>query len=418
MNLKVHFITSPMVSRKRRSPSIIEIAKALKTIDRETQRLNTEKVSISNAVGRVLAEDIIADSDLPPFDRSQMDGFAVVAAETLNAPVNLKIVGESAAGRGWHKAIKNGEAVRIMTGAPVPRGADAVQKVELTRETGGLIEIVEPVKPEFSIVRRGTEIKKGTVIFKSGEIVTENMIAAIASFGYAKIKAGKRPRVAILGTGSEIVEIAKTPGPDQIRNSNSVMLEVMCRRAGADPVVLPNAKDDITELRSRIKAACRNADILILTGGVSVGKYDHTKAALNDLSAELFFEKVRLKPGKPGSIARLGKTLVFGLPGNPVSAAVTFHLFVRRSIMSMQDASNIDHKTGFAVMKSTVQGPRERDSYLPGRLTCDKNGVMNAEVLQSKGSSDFESFSRSNILIVIPRGTSISENETVRVVFL
>lgn len=397
---------------------MIDIFKAIKTISFETGRLGCEKVALSDCIGRVLNEDIIADTDLPPFDRSQMDGFAVKAADTLNAPVELKIAGESAAGRGWHKTLNRGEAVRIMTGAPVPKGADAVQKVELTSEADGIVKILEPVKPEFSIVRTGSEIKKSTAIFTSGEAITENMIAAIASFGYAKPKVGKRPRVAILGTGSEIVEIAKKPGRDQIRNSNSVMLEVLCRRVGADPLVLPNAKDDIDELRSQIKSACRNVDILIMTGGVSVGKYDHTKTALSDLGAEIFFEKVRLKPGKPAVFARLGKTLIFGLPGNPVSAAVTFHLFVRRSILIMQGIANSDCRSSYAVSKRTIRGTRERDSYLPGSVTSEKTGVLVADVLRSKGSSDFVSFSRASVLVIIPRGTVIIQGEPVRILYL
>ncbi|MEQ1646915.1 MAG: molybdopterin molybdotransferase MoeA, partial [Pyrinomonadaceae bacterium] len=252
---------------------MIAISNALRIIERETRPLGSEKILLADGVGFVLAQDIIADTDLPPFDRSQMDGYAVVAADTVGAPVSLKIVGESAAGRGWRGEIKQGQAVRIMTGASVPAGADAVQRVELTSEFNGKVEISSSVSKGTAIVRRGAEIKKGETVFKTGEAITENMIAALAAFGYSKVKFGKRPRIAILGTGSEIVEINKKPGRDQIRNSNSVMLEVMCRRFGGETTILPIVKDEISDLKFQISNAAKKHDILIITGGVSVGKY-------------------------------------------------------------------------------------------------------------------------------------------------
>ena len=398
---------------------MIDISKAIQIIARETGSLGPKKVAVSQSVGRVLGEDIIADSDLPPFDRSQMDGFAVIAADTKNAPVTLKIVGESAAGRGWHKTTKRGEAVRIMTGAPIPAGADSVQKVELTNETNdGLVEIRETAEKGRSIVLKGSEIKKGTVVFKAGEIVTENMIATAAAFGYAKVNIAKPPRVAILGTGSEIVEITKKPGRDQIRNSNSVMLDVLCRKFGAETVIHPNAKDKIEELKAAFKRAAKNADILVITGGVSVGKYDHTKAALSDLGAEIFFDRVRLRPGKPTVFARLGKTLIFGLPGNPVSAAVTFHLFVRKSILKMQGASATDLGRGFAVLGADAKAARERDTYLPSRLEANKLGQLIAYPLKWQGSSDFIGYARADSLVFVPRGRTLAKGEVAEIAYL
>ena len=205
---------------------MIEISRAIKMIDREVGELGAQKVELSLSVGRVLREDMIADTDLPPFDRSQMDGFAVLATDLKSTPAELAIVGESAAGKGWHKIMKPGQAVRIMTGAPVPVGADAVQKVELTRELPNrkIVEIFEPAKVDQHIVKRGSEIKKGARVFRSGDVISKNMIAVLASFGYSKVKVSRSPKLTIMGTGSEIVDIAKKPGRDQIRNSNSVML--------------------------------------------------------------------------------------------------------------------------------------------------------------------------------------------------
>lgn len=402
---------------------MIPISKAIKLIGRETRKLGSEKIELSAAVGRTLAENIVADNDLPPFNRAQMDGYAVMASDTLQKParskgISLKIVAESAAGRGWHKRLRRGEAVRIMTGAPVPEGADCVQKVELTREAAGLVTINESAKRGQNIVRRAAEIKRGKRIFASGEIVTENMIAALASFGYAKVQVSKRPSVAILGTGSEIVDVAKRPGRDQIRNSNSAMLDVLCRKSGAATTISPIIKDDIAELKKAIKLAAKKADILVITGGVSVGKYDHTKAALAELGAEIFFEKVCLKPGKPAVFARLGKTLIFGLPGNPVSAAVTFQLFVRTAILKLQHATQTDLKRGVAVIAADAKAARDRDTYLPARLETNKSGQLTATPLKSQGSSDFVGFARADSLIFIPKGKIIKAGEVVEINFL
>ena len=347
-----------------------------------------------------------------------MDGYAVIAADTVNAPISLTIVGESAAGRGWRGELKRGEAVRIMTGASVPAGADAVQRVELTSEANGVVEIIEPVRRGTAIVRRGAEIKKGETILKSGDIITENMIAALAAIGCAKVKVGKPPRVAILATGSEIVEINKKPGRDQIRNSNSVMLEVMCRRFGCETTILPIIKDEMSDLKFQISLAAEQHDILIITGGVSVGKYDHTKAALAELGAEIFFDKVHLKPGKPAVFARLGKTLIFGLPGNPVSAAVTFHLFARKALLQMQGGATTDLRSGFAVLASDAKAARERDTYLPSRLETNQLGQLVAIPLKWRGSSDFVGFARADSMIFIPKGGNLKKGEVAEIVFL
>ncbi len=408
---------------------MIAISAALKIIDAKTNSLGAEKVAIDASVGRILREDIVADTDMPPFDRSQMDGFAVVAADTIATPATLTIVGESAAGKGWHKSLRRGEAVRIMTGAPVPKGADAVQKIELTNENrasygkpaGQAVQTVgisEHTEQGRHIVYRGSEIKKGTTIFREGAVVTENMIATLAAFGYSSVKISRPPRVAILGTGSEIVEIEKKPGRDQIRNSNSVMLDVLCRKFGAETKIFPIVKDEISDLKFEISKAAESSNIVVLTGGVSVGKYDYTKTALDELGAEIFFDKVRLKPGKPVVFARIGKTLVFGLPGNPVSAAVTFHLFVRKAILKMQGATATEMRTGFAVLAANAKAARERDTYLPSRLETNKLGQSITHPLKWQGSSDFVGFAQADSLIFVAKGKMVANGEVARVVYL
>ncbi|HTK37894.1 MAG TPA: gephyrin-like molybdotransferase Glp [Pyrinomonadaceae bacterium] len=396
---------------------MITISEALNIINRETRPLPAEAVDIGKSVGRVLAEDIVADMDMPPFDRAQMDGYAVRASDIENAPVSLKIVGESAAGRGWHNEMKTGEAVRIMTGAPVPAGADAVQKVELTSEDNGTVKIEKSVSVGQSIVARGDEIGKGETIFSAGTIITENMIASLAAFGYAKVSASKRPRVTILPTGTEIVEVDEKPGSDQIRNSNAVMLKAFADRYGVAST-LPIARDDIEDLKAKISTAVSESDILVITGGVSVGKYDLTKAALRDLGAEIFFERLQLKPGKPAVFARLDDTLVFGLPGNPVSTAVTFYLFVQKAMLLMQGAAQSDLTPGYAVLTRSGKGAKDRDSYLPATLKTGNGGRVFAEPLKWGGSSDFVGFARAEALIIVPSGKIFDEGDVVEIVFL
>ena len=397
---------------------MITVARALRIIAGETKPLGTERVPLAQAAGRVLAEDIVADSDMPPFDRSQMDGYAVRARDTQASPVDLKIVGESAAGRGWPGTLRTGEAVRIMTGAPVPNGADAVQKVELTREADGFVSVQEPATKGRYIVRRGTEVKKGKTVLRTGERLSANSIAVPAAFGYAKLKVAKRPRVSILSTGTEIVEINKKPKPDQIRNSNSVMLASLALASGAEVTVLPIAGDDISDLQYRISNAVGNSDLLVTTGGVSVGKYDLTKAALDELGAEIFFDRVRLKPGKPTVFAKLRRTLVFGLPGNPVSSAVAFYLFVRKAILLGQSARQSDLQFRTAVLSEPMKGTKGRESYLPVRLESDANARLIAAPLRWHGSSDFIAFSQAEALAVLPAGESRKPGDIVSLLML
>lgn len=419
---------------------MIQISEALKIIERETPALSFETINLEASVGRILAEEIAADMDLPPFDRSQMDGFAVRAGDVKDAPVNLKVIGESVAGKGFDGTVEAGEAVRIMTGARVPDGADAVQKVELTKENKEFVEIQESAKLGQNINAFASEIKKGTVIFEPGEIVTEQMIAAIASFGYAKLKVFRQPTVAIFSTGSEIVEIHQQPQKDQIRNSNSMMLKVLAEKTGAVSQILPQVHDDFETIKAHIARAVGlesrvpssksqveenkseppnpNPQILIITGGVSVGDYDFTKPVLRALGAEFFFEKVSLKPGKPTVFARLNDVLVFGLPGNPVSVAVTFYLFARRAILQMQSANDAGLKSGFAVCADKIKGAKERDCYLPVSLSTDKEGRSIIESLRFSGSSNFIAFSRADALVFIPQGRNLEKNDTAEILFL
>ncbi|HXI22551.1 MAG TPA: gephyrin-like molybdotransferase Glp [Pyrinomonadaceae bacterium] len=400
---------------------MIPVAEAIEIVLAQTSALPVESVAISESLGRILAEDIIADADLPPFDRAQMDGYAVRAADVANIPARLKIVGESAAGAGWHHEMKAGEAVRIMTGAPVPVGADAVQQVELTRELngGGEVEILESVEAGRSIVRRADEIKSGETVLRAGDDINAQTIATLASFGYAKVKVGSRPRVAVMATGSELVDVGQKPARDQIRDSNNYTIEAYAKLAGATVERLPLAGDDRDKLKREMTAAIERCDVLITSGGVSMGVYDFTKAAFKDLGAEIFFERVALRPGKPTVFGRIGKTLLFGLPGNPVSVAVTFNLFARTALRAMQGANEPTLRHEYAVLARDLKGSADRESYVPAVLRTDEKGTLLAEPMKWGGSSDFVSFAGATALINVPADVKrIATGSIVRVVQL
>jgi len=401
---------------------VIPVAEAIRIVKEHTASLPPEKVVLADALDRFLAEDVIADSDLPPFDRSQMDGYAVRAGDLKSVPTRLRIAGESAAGRGWHHEMSAGEAVRIMTGAPVPAGANSVQQVELTREIDDsqFVEILEPVDPGKSIVKRGSEIKAGETVLRSGEQINAAMMAVLASFGYATVKVGRKPRVAVLATGSELVPVDQKPEQDQIRDSNNYSIGAYAELAGAVVERLPLASDDTQALKRQITEAAERSDLMVTSGGVSMGVYDFTKAALKGLGAEIFFERVALRPGKPTVFARLPNgTLAIGLPGNPVSVSVTFNLFARTALRAMQGAKEPAMIEEWAVLARSVKGSLERESYLPAQLKTNDEGNLLAEPLKWGGSSDFVGFARATALIIVPQGVKMLEaNSRVKTVRL
>lgn len=391
---------------------MISVSEAIEIVRQQTHALPVEHVPLQHALGRVLAEDVVADSDLPPFDRSQMDGYAVRAVDAQAAPVRLRIVGESAAGKGWHQQLEEGQAVRIMTGAPVPAGADSVQQVELAHELkdGTVVELLESVEAGKSIVRRGTEIEAGETVLTAGTMINAAMMAVLAAFGYATVAVYRRPRVAVMATGTELVAVEQKPGPDQIRDSNNYSIAAYAQLAGATVERLPLTGDETSLLKNQIMKAASSCDLIVTSGGVSMGVYDLTKAALKELDAELFFERVALRPGKPTVFARLPSgTLFFGLPGNPVSVAVTFNLFARTALLAMQGATEPALKQETAMLARKVKGTADRAAYLPAQLTTNDDGELIAFPLKWGGSSDFVAFALTTALAIVPAGTKALE---------
>src|SRR5215218_3395357 len=358
---------------------MIPVTEAVSIVVVKALPLAAERVALDEALGRVLAEDVCADTDLPPFDRAQMDGYAVRSEDLRETPARLRVVGEAAAGSGWRGTLQPGEAVRIMTGAPLPSGADSVQQVEVTRETegGSVVEIERATEPGQFYVPRGSEIRAGERVLEAGEEINAARMAVLASFGCAEVPVRRRPRVAVLATGTELVPVEERPGEDQIRDSNSYSLAAYARLAGASVERLPFAGDDPELLREEVERGAAGSDLLVLSGGVSMGRYDFTKAALHALGAELFFERVALRPGKPTVFARLpGGALVFGLPGNPVSVSVTFNLFARTALRVMQGVRRPEPLEETAVLSRPAKGAAGRASYLPAALSTGPDGRL------------------------------------------
>ena len=397
---------------------MITVDQALGIVLYHTESLSVETVPLEQAHNRILAEDVLADIDLPPFDRARMDGYAVRSADVRTAPVKLKITGEIAAGATFDGELRAGEAVKIFTGAPVPRGADAVQKVEVTETDGHYVTIKETITPGLFVTPRASEVSAGELVAERGRAIGAAEMAVLASFGYVRVKVGRSPRVAIISTGSELVDVSAKPTAAQIRNSNSYTLAAYALRAGAIVDNLGTVEDTPEATREALVKAAEGRDLVITSGGVSMGDYDLVKAALKEVGARIYFDKVSIRPGKPTVFARRGQTFFFGLPGNPVSTSVTFNVFARPSIRKMQGESSPVTATVRAALARSIKDASSRRSYLPARLFIEEGRAV-AESLRWGGSSDLVAFMRANALIIVPENVhEIAEGETVEVLSL
>lgn len=397
---------------------MIQIEQALEIIRSHIECLPAESVPLASATGRILAEDCIADHDLPPFRRATMDGYAVRSADLNKTPARLEVVGEVAAGAVYRDEVAAGKAVRIMTGAPVPEGADSVQRVESTELDGQMVTILEPTTPGQFVTPRGAEARRGNVIIEKGRRLFAPEMGALAAFGYARARVARAPRVAVISTGSELVTVEEQPGPGQIRNSNAFSLASAAERVGCMAHNLGTVSDKKALLTRELARAFESHDVVITSGGVSMGLYDLVKVALNNLGVEVLIEKVALKPGKPIVFGKRGSKLFFGLPGNPVSALVTFNLFVRPALLGMMGSMQPSLTVARAALTARAKPALERTSYLPGRLRY-AGSHLQVETLKWVGSSDLVGFVNANCLIILPTGKQpIEAGEEVRVLLL
>ena len=372
----------------------------------------TTALDLLAARGRVLAEDLIADRDFPPFARATRDGYAVRAAGVERVPARLEVIGEIKAGDSGESChVGPGQAVSIMTGAPLPAGADAVVMVEYTAElsrgSGGRdVEIKQRVKSGANFVPRGAEARAGQVLAERGARLDHRLIAIAASVGKSRVQVFRRPRVAVLSTGDEVVEIDATPGPAQIRNSNSYSLAAQVEEAGGEAERLAIAPDESARLRELIQQglAC---DLLLLTGGVSMGKYDLVEQVLGEVGAEFYFTGAKIQPGKPvvfGSCLcgeLVPRRYFFGLPGNPVSTMVTFRLFARPMIDALAGARPEPLIFLKARLKTDVRAKIGLTRFLPAVISGEF-ADSEVELAAWQGSGDVAALARANCYLVVP----------------
>jgi molybdopterin molybdotransferase len=366
-----------------------------------------ELTNLLDAVGLVLAEDLLADRDFPPFPRATRDGYAVRAADVQSVPAQLRNVGSIKAGASALDSgvsVGVGECVEIMTGAPVPNGADAVVMVEYTHAVGESVTTNRGVEPGENVVTAGAEARQGNVMVPHGTRLRHAVIAIAAAVGRPELAVHRRPRVAVLATGDELVDINLPPGPNEIRNSNSYSLAAQVNEAGGEAVLLPVARDEADELALLLGKGL-GADLLLLTGGVSVGKYDLVEEVLASLGAEFFFTGVAIQPGKPvvfGQANLDGKTTpFFGLPGNPVSTMVTFQLFVRPVLDAL--GGSLPEPLPFAQgnLKEPFTTKTGLTRFLPARLGGSREHPE-VELIRWQGSGDLMAASKANCYIVVP----------------
>ncbi len=411
---------------------MIDLAAAIDLVERTAARLPPRRQRLADAVGRTLAGPVVADCDSPPFDRAMMDGFAVTAADfgTADEIVELEVAMDLAAGDATTATVRAGRCMRIMTGAPVPRSADAVVPVECAVDgtagahAGGRVRLRDSrFRPGQHVGRQGTAFRRGQEILHAGDVLTPAAVGLAAEAGATHVIAAARVRVAILSTGSELVPCDTVPDAGRIRNSNGPMLAAAVAALGAEPIELGIAPDRPEPLRSAV-AAGLGADVLVLSGGVSAGDLDLVPATFSGCGVTKVFHKVRLKPGKPvwfGVLRRAASTptLVFGLPGNPASSLVCFQLFVRPAIHMLAGAPR-EHwhlPRAAARLVAAVKSPPDRPVYLPCRLTRS-GAVLEAEPLPWTGSADLVGLATADGLLALPAGGRIHEpGETVEVLY-
>src|SRR5467141_2708957 len=359
----------------------------------------TAVVGVWEALGLVLAQEVQTDREYPPFDRSTRDGYAVRSKEAAPG-AQLKCAGEIKAGDMVREALAAGTCLQIMTGAAVPAGADAVVMIEHTSREGDVVRFDRAAQPGQNIVPRGSEAAAGQTVLTPGMRLGYAELALAAQVGAAQLQCAQRPRVAILSTGDEVVLIDEMPGPFQIRNSNSVSLAAQVRIAGGEPVVLGNAADRIEDLGEKVERGLKE-DVLVLSGGVSMGKYDLVESALKAMGAEFFFDAVAIRPGKPAVFGMCQGKPVFGLPGNPVSTMVTFELFVAPAIDLLSGA---EARPLPLVEARLVEALKERPGlahFLPARVGWG-GGVPQVKALRWQGSGDIAALSKANCFLVVP----------------
>ncbi len=386
---------------------MISVEEALARILAEITPLNAMQVPLSEACGLVLAQDIVAQEDIPPFANSAMDGFALLSHDSQpqhGQPSRLRITGGVAAGYVADHAVEEGTTMRIMTGAPLPPGADSVIQVELTRSEGPdseWVEILEAVPPGNNIRPAGEDMRRGQTVLRQGSEVGPWEIGVLATLGWPTIPVIQQPHVAILGTGDEVIDVDEPLRPGKIRNSNSYLLEAAVRQAGAVPHRLGVAHDTVESLREKFTEAVRY-NLIITSGGVSVGDFDLVKNIMAE-QGQINFWRINMRPGKPVAFGHIGGVPLLGLPGNPVSAAVTFELFGRPVIRKMMGHTRLVRPQVDVIVEDGVSDRAMRRHYVRARVEW-RDGHFVAHTTGNQGSNIMTSLLNANALVIVPEG--------------
>ncbi|MBK6317051.1 MAG: molybdopterin molybdotransferase MoeA [Blastocatellia bacterium] len=400
--------------------SILTVEQARDRIVEVIRHVGLERVALSDAHGRVLAEPIVAAYDIPARDNTAMDGYAVRAGDvegaTREKPVTLEVVETLPAGYVASRRVEPGTAIRIMTGAPMPDGADSVVIVEVTESEGDTVRVFRPSKPGASIRRRGEDVRAGDTVLLPGADLRAGEIGQLASLGRPFVTVARRPTVAVLSTGDELLEVGAAPEEGKLVNSNAFSLASLAREAGALATVLPIARATPEDISAALVAASEAA-VVVTSGGVSVGDFDFVKAALDALGAETNFWRVAMKPGKPVVFAELRGKPFFGLPGNPVSCMVGFHLFVWPALRKMMGVvpDRWMRPEVLAELAGDVRSSGDRRNYQRAVISW-RDGRLVAETKRAQGSGVLSSMVAANGLVIVPEGAKhIAAGETVRV---
>ncbi|MGQ9629860.1 MAG: molybdopterin molybdotransferase MoeA [bacterium] len=380
---------------------MVAVEEALKIILENISTLPQEEVPLIDSLGGVLTEDVFADMDMPPFDKSAVDGYAVAAKDLEALPAVLRVVEEIPAGCFPTRRISPGTCSLIMTGAPIPEGADAVVMVEDTELLGEEVRINRRVKSGDNICLRGEDISAGALTIPAGTPIRPQVVGVLASLGKTRVRIFRKPTLSIITTGDEIVEPHLKPQGGQIRNSNGYSLSAQARLMGLEAHYLGVVSDSAPALRNKIREGLAD-DVLLISGGVSMGKYDLVERVLEELGVEIFFTKVAIKPGKPTVFGKLGSRAVFGLPGNPVSTFVIFEEFVRPAIRRMMGYRGDYTRLRFpAVLEEDFGKPSERAHYSPARIFY-RGGAWRVQPIPSHGSADLASTLEANGVLILP----------------
>ena len=386
---------------------LLTVAQARERILERITALRSEEVALTQARGRVLAEEVRAERDVPPFANSAMDGYAVRAVDVAEAsaaqPVRLRVLGEIRAGAAPPAGVQPQSALRIMTGAMVPEGSDAVVRVEDTAEHDGTVEVRVAVAPGTSLRAAGSDLRGGDLVADAGQVITPGLIGVLASAGRMRVRCIRRPRVLVLTTGDELREPGEALGPGQITNTNRYTLLAAVEDAGGIVVDAGVARDERGDLVDRL-AAAGGTDLVVTTGGVSMGAYDLVRGLLEEREAVDFWQ-VALRPGKPLVFASVGGVPLIGLPGNPVSTLVGFELFVRPAILKLQGRTDLERPRLTAITEEPLQNPPHLEQYFRG-IARRHGGRVVVRLTGDQGSHVLRSMADANCLLVVPRGTS------------